>query len=105
MTISDSRCRELEARGTAGSTLAKTALLSLVLVLAQYAAPLRELDLSRVQLIRTAGTVSEPSSLQINEMDIFEQINRVYDDLLVNQVELDAESKRVLYANLWDLYT
>lgn len=33
------------------------------------------------------------------------QINRVYEELLKNQIELDPDAKKALYSNLWDLYT
>ena len=36
--------------------------------------------------------------------NVFSQINRIYDDLLQNQVVLDPEAKRALYTDLWDLY-
>jgi len=74
-------------------------------MLAQHSGPLREVDVSGIRLVRTGGTVSQPISLQISELDIFNEINRLYDDLLRNQIELDPDSKHALYANLWDLYT
>ena len=101
----ESKARELEARGTAGSTLVRTAALSLALLIAQHSLPQRDVDSSGIRLTGTEGTVLQPMALQINELDVFSQVNRVYDDLLRNQVELDAESKHALYANLWDLYT
>ena len=105
MTISESKTRELEARGTAGSTLVRTAALSLALLIAQHSLPQREVDSSEIKLTGTEGTVLQTMTLQLNELDVFSQVNRVYDDLLKNQVELDSDSKRALYANLWDLYT
>jgi hypothetical protein len=105
MPISDSTYLGLEARGTTGSTLAKSAILSLVLVLAQY--PISRLDSgeSNVRLADTVETLSEPFFSQATEMDLLLEMNRVYDDLLRNQIELDIDSKRTLYSNLWDLYT
>ena len=104
MTISDSKNLELEARGTSGSTLIATAAISLALVLAQHDYAKRDIGLNGLRFSHTDGTVSLPSSLEISEMDIFRQISRVYDELLSNQIELDVESRQVLYKNLWDLY-
>lgn len=42
--------------------------------------------------------------MQSDEYKLFQAINSVYDDLLENQKELDAEAKNILYDNLWDLY-
>jgi hypothetical protein len=105
MTISESKTRELEARGTTGSTIARTAALGLALIIAQHSLPHRDVTPGAIKLTGTEGTISQPMALQINELDVFSQINRVYDDLLRNQVELDSDSKRALYTNLWDLYT
>ena len=104
MTISELQNRQLEARGTSGSTFVKTAALSLALILSQQSFPQREDYVGGVRQSNTEGTLSQPLSLQITELDVFAQMNRVYDDLLRNQVELDTESRQALYANLWDLY-
>lgn len=37
--------------------------------------------------------------------DLVQELTRIYHDLLDNRVELDRESKRVLYENLWNLYS
>jgi hypothetical protein len=102
MTISESKLSEIEVGNTSGSVLTTTAL-SLMLLMANYG-PIQKPD-EWIILSKTEGTVSEPLSLQISAGDVFSQLNRVYGDLLRDQVELDLESKKVLYANLWDLYT
>jgi hypothetical protein len=38
------------------------------------------------------------------EQGIAREFHKIFDSLANSQVELDAESKEVLYANLWDLY-
>src|SRR2546428_88930 len=106
MMISTTKTRELAAYGTAGSTLMATTL-GLTLFIAQHSTfpaifP-AENEKSRIQPAGTKGTVS--ISLQLTELDVFKQINRVYDLLLKNQVELDIDSKRALYSNLWNLYS
>jgi hypothetical protein len=105
MTISHEKKQEFEALGTQGSTLIRTTALSVALALAQYSSPIVSVDHTRIEVRRTEGTISQPLSFQLDELDLFNQINRVYDDLLRNQVDLDSESKRALYANLWNLYT
>jgi hypothetical protein len=105
MAISDSTYLGFEARGTTGSTIMKSAALTLAIVLAQY--PISRLDSgeSSIRLAGTEETLARPLMLQTTEMDLLLEMNRVYNDLLGNQVDLDIDSKRVLYSNLWDLYT
>ena len=105
MTILHEKKQEFEARGTQGSTLVRTTALSVVLALAQYSSPVVSIDHTRIEVRRTEGTISQPRSFQLDEFDLFNQINRVYNDLLRNQIDLDSESKRAFYVNLWDLYT
>ena len=105
MTISDTKRRELDVHGTTGSALLATAL-GVALVLAQYATPrICEKPAGSIRLAGTEGTVAKSDSLEINELDVFKQIDRIYDSLLKNQVELDNDSKRALYSNLWNLYS
>lgn len=42
--------------------------------------------------------------LQISEFELFGQLNRIFDYLLTQRAELDDESHRILYSNLWNLY-
>nr|WP_281720291.1 hypothetical protein [Nitrosomonas nitrosa] len=92
--------------GTTGSAILATTALGVALVLAQYAAPrICEKPAGTIRLAGTEGTLARPHSLEINELDVFKQINRIYDNLLVNQVELDNDSKLALYSDLWDLYS
>lgn len=104
MTISDTKRQEFAARGTGGSTLFAATALSAALIILQHSAAPIDPDRRSIRRWGTEGTASEPLSLRISEMEIFKQINRVYDDLLRSQMELDAESKRAVYSNLWDLY-
>lgn len=96
----------LESSNTTGSTsLAATTALTLTLLFAQYSSPSILLDSNQPKMRRTEGTITEPLSFRVSDLDLFSQINKVYDDLLASQVDLDASSKRALYENLWDLYT
>lgn len=102
MMLSDIKKRELEVRGT--STLLATTALSVALIIAQYTPSIEE-ERDNIQLAGTKGTFKNPFAAQLEEMDLFKQINRIYDHLLKDQIALDAVSKRALYSNLWDLYT
>jgi hypothetical protein len=109
MAISDSTYLGLEARGTAGSSTVKSAmnsaLLTLAVVLTQYPLPVSDSGESRVELGGTEETLARPFGLQATDFEVLQEMNRVYDELLKNQVELDIKAKRALYSNLWDLYT
>ena len=106
MTISDTKRQELEARGTTGSSLLATTALVAALTLAQYTeSHIYENPPSLIRLSGTEGTVTKSHSLEISEIDILKQINRIHDNLLANQVELDYDSKHALYSNLWNLYS
>ena len=106
MTISDNERLKLEARGTTGSLFVTTAALALTLTLAQYSGShICEKPPGSIRLAGTEGTVGKSYSMEIDEIDIFNQINRIHDNLLENQVELDYDSKHVLYSNLWNLYS
>ena len=103
--IAEKKAQELEAYGTSGSIRVATTALSLVLLLAQYSFSPVSVDDNKIRSAGTEGTGTRALSLEITIMDLFGQMNRIYDDLLKNQTELDNESKSALYANLWDLYT
>jgi hypothetical protein len=104
MAITDSTYLGLEARGTAGSTIVKSAILSFALVLAQHPVLNFESGESNVRLTGTEETLAKSFVLQATEMEMLLEMNRIYDDLLGNQVDLDLVAKRALYSNLWDLY-
>lgn len=104
MAISDSTYLGLEAQGTAGSTIVKSAILSLALVLAQYPVSRCDSGESRVRLAGTEETLGRSFTLQTTEIELLSEMNRIYADLLSDQVDLDIDAKRALYSNLWDLY-
>lgn len=107
MTTSDKFQEGLEAKSTSSGAVSvpmSTAFGLVALLIAQFASqPIIE-NTTQYSHGGTTGTVLEPESLNASTLDLFVQINRVYDDLLNNQVELDSESKQALYENLWDLY-
>ena len=108
MSVLESKEQELDANATAaGSSLLTTTLttLAVALLIAQYSQLPVLIEDSGTLYPGTCGTVSEAISLEVRDIDLFRQINRIYDDLLRNQQDLDPVSKRALYANLWDLYT
>lgn len=108
MTVLESVEQELDANATtAGFSLLATTMttLAVAFLIAQYSHLPVPIEDSGTLYRGTSGTVSEAISLEIHDIDLFRQLNRIYDDLLRNQQDLDPDSKRALYANLWDLYT
>ena len=105
MTITDQRQIEFQARGSSGSSWRATTALSIALIFAQYANGLH-LDTAERRPSPTLiqGTAARAESLRITELDLFAQINRIFDGLLKTQVDLDSDARRALYENLWDLY-
>lgn len=106
MDIVEQQAAALQARSTSGlSSLGVTTALGLALALSQPTT-LPTLVPERGELVgHTLGTSAEISALSITEADLFAEINRIYDDLLKAQVDLDLEAKRMLYGSLWDLYS
>jgi hypothetical protein len=104
-TATEEKIRELAVRGTGATVVTTTTVLGLVLLFAQYSVVPFDVQEKRFYLPGTQGTISRPQSLEISEVDLFNQVNRIYDELLKNQIELDTDSKRALYGNLWNLYT
>jgi hypothetical protein len=93
-----------EARGSSGLTLRTAGALSLIL-LTQQAHPDLVAALNKHLFAgETKGTGTAIVSLRITEQDVLAQLARVYRELSREQVDLDAETRRILYANLWSLY-
>lgn len=105
MHISDHRQAELEARSSFGSSLGVATALGVLLAFSQPATPPSLIAERRIILGGMSGTAGEVLSLVITETDLFTQIDRVYDDLLKGQVDLDFDAKQILYGRLWDLYS
>jgi hypothetical protein len=106
-TLTDQALRQhasLEARGSSGSTLKASAALTLWLLAQQgYTAHAAPAD-KHVFSHETMGTGTAIVSLRITEQDVLAQLARVYRTLSSEQMDLDADARRVLYANLWSLY-
>lgn len=97
---------ELDATSTSASTLARTTALAMLFLVSQpSAAALIVTADRRFAGLRTIGSGAEILSLRITDADMFNQINRVYDELLTHQVDLDMDVKRTIYGQLWDLYS
>jgi len=103
MTVAEEKNRELDAKSSGSTVLASS--ISLALLLGQYAFLPLPIDDSYRLVHGTEGTLARAISLEINEIDLFKQINRIHDELLRNQRDLDVDSRRALYQNLWELYT
>ncbi len=96
----------IEPTGTPGSTLAKTTALAMLLLgLSQMGPAIAALPDRRYLGARTVGSGVEIRCLRVTEADLFSQLNRVYDHLLKEQVDLDVDVRRIVYGSLWDLYS
>lgn len=107
MTVSivDNRIRTFEAQGSTGSYLVPATALGAWLIIAAYSSPSVPGPGHYYQPSRTSGSTNFQIIGEACEQDIAREFHRVFDSLANSQVELDAKSKEVLYANLWDLYT
>ena len=103
-TTDDRLHKILDATSSSGSTVLATTALSLALLTLQYSVPTQDQE-NFITRSATPSTNAQPLSQGINSIDVFREINRIYDELLHNQVALDPDSHRALYANLWDLYS
>jgi hypothetical protein len=106
MTVStlDNRLRTLEAQGSTGSSLVPATALGAWLIIAGYSTPSVPGPGNYYQPNRTSGSINLQIIGEACEQDIAREFHRIFDSLANSQVELDTESKEVLYANLWDLY-
>ena len=97
----------IEPTGTPGSTLVKkTALAMLLLGLSQINAPaLAALPERRYLGAQTLSTAMDVMCLKVTEADLFSQLNRVYESLLKEQIDLDIDVRRIVYGSMWDLYS
>lgn len=105
MTISDPTYLGLEAKGTAGSTFVKSTILSLAIVLAQHPVPRLDFGESTIRFAGTEDSLTRSFLLEPTDLALLLEMNRFYEDLLKNQLELDIEAKKALYSNLWELYS
>lgn len=45
-----------------------------------------------------------PYLVEVNDIDIAQELIRIYNHLSTNPLDLDPDFKRILYDNLWELY-
>ena len=104
MTVTDKISEEMVAHSTSGSSYAGSTALSLILLCTQMASSPLIQETPQYTHSGTSGSVIQPESLNVDAVDVFFALNRIYDELLTNQVDLDSTSKQAIYDNLWDLY-
>jgi len=104
-SILDNRIRTFEAQGSTGSSLVPATALGAWSIIARYSTPSVSGPGNYYQPNRTSGRINLQIIREACEQDIAREFHRIFDSLANSQVELDTESKEVLYANLWDLYT
>ena len=107
MSSNDEALASLEARQTnwQGATMATVLGISLLVGQYQIENPPEEETLFRRSNNASDGTFQTTKSEQtVGQLELFSSINRLYDQLLVDQTDLDEKAKEVLYSNLWNLY-
>jgi hypothetical protein len=107
--VAEAASRELEAKGAYVGRPSYMSALGMFILSSQVLGALPSSTIqptaSLVQIQTQSSTFSSiviskaPSSL-----DLFRAIDKIYDELLNNTVELDADSHRVLYEDRWSLY-
>jgi len=96
----------IEPTKTPSSTFAKTTALAVLLLgLSQMGPAIAALLDRRYLAARTIGSEVEIRCLKVTQADLFSQINRIYEHLLNEQVDLDVDVRRIVYGSLWDLYS
>jgi hypothetical protein len=104
---------EQEAKGTCaeGAKFYKPMAIGLIL-LQLSGGPSFYLDRQKVaaNVVRTSSRHTDSTqhstefSVGLSVIDIFAELNRVYDLLVKQSKDLDEDSHKILYSNLWHLY-
>lgn len=107
-TIFDSIKSQQASSATTGSTLVPFTALSLCLAVACHSSssPIHA-NQRPLQEGRTVGTLTRPSVRHIthvSEFDLVSELARVYDELIVSQIEMDPDVRRAIYTDLRGLY-
>jgi len=107
--VAEAASRELEAKGTyVGRPSYMSAIGMFILssqVLGSLSPSTREPAATLVQVQSQSSTFSSVViSKTPSDLDLFRAIDSIYDELLTNMVELDADSHRALYEDRWSLY-
>src|SRR5205823_6379785 len=105
-TSASALAKPIEATDTPGSSLATMTALAMLLIGLNHTGPvIATMPDRRYLAAHTLGSEAEIRCLRVTEVDLFSQLNRVYDHLHKEQVDLDADIRRIVYGSLWDLYT
>lgn len=97
-----------ESTATSGSAVVPATALGILLAVACHSSSALFTDQQRpIQIGRTLGTLTQPASRQItevNENDLVRELARVYDQLVAGQIEMDENIRSAIYSDLWELY-
>ena len=103
MTLTDQFLAEREAKGTSWSQAARASALGLMLIAPHWhpgvSPRVGSLPISVPNVQDTHQTTSVRGV--IGDWELFGQLNRTYDYLLAQRVELEDDARRILYSNLW----
>lgn len=96
-----------ESTATSGSVVVPATAIGILLAAACHSYSPILSDHRPIQIGRTLGTLTQPESRQIaevNENDLVRELARVYDELVVGQAEMDEAVRAAIYSDLWGLY-
>jgi hypothetical protein len=57
-----------------------------------------------VEASKIQGTFQNAHLVQSTELELFNQLSNIFDNLIGGSTELDEQTHRALYSNLWKLY-
>ena len=104
---------EQEAKGTCAEGAKSYKPMAIGLILLQLSdGPPFYLDQQKIaaDALRTSSRHADSTqhltefSVGLSVVDIFAELNRVYDFFLKQSKDLDQDSHKILYSNLWNLY-
>jgi hypothetical protein len=112
MTYIEEALAQRESANTAPLTSPFSRSAALGLILLQLSGPVasQHLDHYFTQLVRHhSDHVADTSqvtqlSIDASPLEIFGQLDRIYNYLLTQSKDLDDDSHKILYSNLWKLY-
>lgn len=97
-----------ESAATSGSAVVPATALGILLAVACHSSsPILSVQRTIHQVGRTLGTLTQPASRQIaevNENDLVRELSRVYAELVVDQAEMNEAVRSAIYSDLWGLY-
>ena len=96
-----------EGRVTASTSRSNAAsAIGIVLICAQFQQPPVATDTSQVKLRRSEVEGSAPLQrlAGVSAAQFLAVFNKIHDEIVVNQIDLDADARALIFEARWDLY-